>query len=125
MTDKSLLSVSQLYLEEQRFSQREAQRTLGQRVRLYLLRFVLNVTVVCLLAGAFCLIYYATKVSQNEVRHLRDSLSSGGRRERNAELSVSEWTPQACQPLPAVPAPHHHHLGQPVPTPSLPQDLLL
>lgn len=68
-SDKPSLSVSQLFLEEQRFSQREAQRTLGQRVRLYLLRFVLNVTVVCLLAGAFYLIHFATNVSQTEVRH--------------------------------------------------------
>lgn len=69
-SDKPSLSVSQLYLEEQRFSQREAQRTLGQRVRLYLLRFLLNLTVVCLLAGAFYLIFFATEVSQTEVRHL-------------------------------------------------------
>lgn len=62
--------MSQLYLEEQRFFEREAQRTLGQRVRLYLLRFLLNVTVVCLLSGAFYLIYFVTRVSQNEVRHL-------------------------------------------------------
>lgn len=69
-SDKPSLSVSQLYLEEQRYYQREAQRTLGQRVRLYLLRFLFNLTVVCLLAGAFYLIYFATSVSQNEVRNL-------------------------------------------------------
>lgn len=58
-----------LFLEEQSFSQRAAQRTLGQKVRLYLFRFVLNVTVLCLLAGAFFLIYFATLTSQNESGH--------------------------------------------------------
>lgn len=77
-SDKLFVSVLQLYLEEQRFSQHEAQRTLGQKVRLYLLRLLLNVTVLCLLCGAFYLIYFATIVSQNEVRHSRDSLHSGG-----------------------------------------------
>lgn len=61
--------VPQLFLEEQNFSLREAQRTLGQRVRLYLLRFILNVIVLFLLGGAFYLIHYAIKTSQNEVRH--------------------------------------------------------
>ncbi|XP_018520292.1 LOW QUALITY PROTEIN: transmembrane channel-like protein 7 [Lates calcarifer] len=55
-----------LLLEEQNFSLREAQRTLGQRVRLYLLRFILNVLIVSLLGGAFYLIYTATVRSQND-----------------------------------------------------------
>lgn len=55
-----------LFIDEQTFSLREAQRTLGQWVRLYLLRFILNLFVVALLGGAFCLIYYATKTSQSE-----------------------------------------------------------
>ncbi|XP_055358665.1 transmembrane channel-like protein 7 isoform X2 [Betta splendens] len=50
-----------LFLEEQSFSLRVAQRTLCQRVRLYLLRFVLNMLVLCLLGGAFSLIYFAIK----------------------------------------------------------------
>ncbi|XP_029295123.1 transmembrane channel-like protein 7 isoform X2 [Cottoperca gobio] len=58
-----------LFLEEQSFSLREAQRTLGQRVRLYLLRFVLNLLVLTLLGGAFSLIYFATKTSQDERDH--------------------------------------------------------
>ncbi|KAL7405270.1 hypothetical protein ABVT39_026352 [Epinephelus coioides] len=52
-----------LFLEEQSFSLRESQRTLGQRVRLYLLRFVLNLLVLSLLSGAFYLIYFATERS--------------------------------------------------------------
>ncbi|XP_056227612.1 transmembrane channel-like protein 7 [Seriola aureovittata] len=55
-----------LFLEEQSFSLRESQRTLGQRVRLYLLRFILNVLVLSLLGGSFCLIYFATKTSLND-----------------------------------------------------------
>ncbi|XP_068585178.1 transmembrane channel-like protein 7 [Cebidichthys violaceus] len=58
-----------LLLEEESFSVREAQRTLGQRVRLYLLRFVLNLLVLSLLGGAFYLIYFATKTSQYESGH--------------------------------------------------------
>lgn len=58
----------QLFLEEESFSLREAQRTVGQAVRLYLLRFVLNLLVLSLLAGAFYLIYYAAKTSQKKVR---------------------------------------------------------
>ncbi|XP_034399071.1 transmembrane channel-like protein 7 [Cyclopterus lumpus] len=58
-----------LFLEEQSFSLREAQRTLGLRVRLYLLRFVLNLLVLSLLGGAFFLIYFATKTSQQESGH--------------------------------------------------------
>ncbi|TKS69094.1 Transmembrane channel-like protein 7 [Collichthys lucidus] len=56
-----------LFLEEQNFSMREAQRTLGQRVRLYLLRVILNLIVVSLLGGAFCLIYFATITSQSMI----------------------------------------------------------
>nr|XP_040041737.1 transmembrane channel-like protein 7 [Gasterosteus aculeatus aculeatus] len=55
-----------LFLEEESFSLREAQRTVGQAVRLYLLRFVLNLLVLSLLAGAFYLIYYAAKTSQKK-----------------------------------------------------------
>ncbi|KAM9362620.1 transmembrane channel-like protein 7 [Symphorus nematophorus] len=58
-----------LFLEEQTFSLREAQRTLRQRVRLYLLRIILNLVVLSLLGGAFYLIYYATKTAQAESRH--------------------------------------------------------
>lgn len=58
----------QLILEEQRFSQREAKRTLGHRVRLYLLRFILNVLVLSLLSGAFYLICFATQKSLAKVR---------------------------------------------------------
>ncbi|XP_072318954.1 transmembrane channel-like protein 7 [Eucyclogobius newberryi] len=55
-----------LFLDEQNFSLREAQRTFGQRMRLYLLRIFLNLIVLSLLSGAFFLIYYATKMSQSE-----------------------------------------------------------
>ncbi|KAF1394843.1 hypothetical protein PFLUV_G00005340 [Perca fluviatilis] len=58
-----------LFLEEQSFSLREAQRTLGQRARLFLLRSVLNLLVLSLLAGAFYLIYIATKTSGDESMH--------------------------------------------------------
>ncbi|XP_070836124.1 transmembrane channel-like protein 7 [Chaetodon trifascialis] len=58
-----------LFLEEQSFSLRAAQRTLGQRVRLYLLRFIFNLLVLSLLAGAFYLIYFATTTSQKESEH--------------------------------------------------------
>ncbi|XP_056892806.1 transmembrane channel-like protein 7 isoform X1 [Takifugu flavidus] len=51
-----------LLLEEQRFSMQVAQRKLGQKVRLYLLRFILNVFVLSLLGGAFYLIYFAIRV---------------------------------------------------------------
>lgn len=40
-----------------------AQRKLGEKVRLYLLRLFLNVLVLCLLGGAFCLIYFAINVN--------------------------------------------------------------
>lgn len=60
---------TQLLLEEQNFSLREAQRTLKQKALLYLLRFVLNIAVLSLLGGAFYLIYFAITVSQNEVSH--------------------------------------------------------
>lgn len=49
-----------LFLEEQSFSLYKAQRTLGVWVRLYLLRFVLNLFILCLLGGAFYLIYFVT-----------------------------------------------------------------
>ncbi|GAA6220228.1 transmembrane channel-like protein 7 [Lates japonicus] len=55
-----------LLLEEQNFSQREAQRTLRQRVRLYLLRVILNMLIMSLLGGAFYLIFSATERSQND-----------------------------------------------------------
>ncbi|XP_030602672.1 transmembrane channel-like protein 7 isoform X2 [Archocentrus centrarchus] len=55
-----------LFLEEQSFSLRAAQRTLGEKVRLYLLRLVLNLVVFSLLAGAFYLIYFATQTSLKE-----------------------------------------------------------
>lgn len=55
-----------LFLDEQSFTLREAQRTLGQWIRLYLLRVFLNLTVLCLLGGAFYLIYFATIMSQLE-----------------------------------------------------------
>ncbi|XP_068176898.1 transmembrane channel-like protein 7 isoform X2 [Antennarius striatus] len=58
-----------LFLEEQSFSLREAQRTLRQRIRLYLLRFILNLFVLSLLAGAFYLIYFSIQASQNESEH--------------------------------------------------------
>ncbi|XP_035516138.1 transmembrane channel-like protein 7 [Morone saxatilis] len=58
-----------LFLEEQSFSLRKAQRTLGQKARLYLLRFVLNLLVLSLLGGAFQLIYFATTNSQPESGH--------------------------------------------------------
>ncbi|XP_070684638.1 transmembrane channel-like protein 7 [Pempheris klunzingeri] len=58
-----------LFLEEQRFSLREKQRTLGQKVRLWLLRFILNLLVLSLLGGAFSLIYFATIASESESEH--------------------------------------------------------
>ncbi|XP_074555085.1 transmembrane channel-like protein 7 isoform X2 [Halichoeres trimaculatus] len=59
-----------LFLYEQHFSLREKQRTLGQRMRLYLLRFSLNVIVLALLSGSFSAIYYATVISQTvDVNH--------------------------------------------------------
>lgn len=62
------LTGPQLFFEEQSFSLREAQRTLGQRVRLYLLRFILNVLVLSLLGGASYLIFISIEASQYEVR---------------------------------------------------------
>ncbi|XP_033831298.1 transmembrane channel-like protein 7 [Periophthalmus magnuspinnatus] len=55
-----------LFFDEQNFTLREAQRTLGQWIRLYLLRFLLNLIVLALLSGAFFFIYFATKMSQSE-----------------------------------------------------------
>lgn len=57
----------QLFLEEQSFSLRAAQRTLGEKVRLYLLRIVLNLITLSLLGGAFYLIYFATQTSLKKV----------------------------------------------------------
>ncbi|XP_061536442.1 transmembrane channel-like protein 7 isoform X1 [Phycodurus eques] len=54
-----------LYLEEQRFSQYEARRTMWQWVRLHLLRITFNLLVLSLLGGAFYLIYFATEKSQS------------------------------------------------------------
>uniref|UniRef100_A0A3Q4N9V7 Transmembrane channel-like protein n=1 Tax=Neolamprologus brichardi TaxID=32507 RepID=A0A3Q4N9V7_NEOBR len=45
-------------LKEQSFSLRAAQRTLGEKVRLYLLRIVLNLITLSLLGGAFYFIYF-------------------------------------------------------------------
>ncbi|XP_027872947.1 transmembrane channel-like protein 7 [Xiphophorus couchianus] len=55
-----------LFLEEMKFNLKKAQRTLGQKLRLYLLRFILNLIVVFLLGGAFTLIYLSTNVSLKE-----------------------------------------------------------
>ncbi|XP_043970213.1 transmembrane channel-like protein 7 isoform X1 [Gambusia affinis] len=55
-----------LFLEEMMFNLRKAQRTLGQKLRLYLLRSVLNLIVVFLLGGAFTLIVFSTNVSLKE-----------------------------------------------------------
>ncbi|RVE75805.1 hypothetical protein OJAV_G00002110 [Oryzias javanicus] len=49
---------------------RKAMRTLGQKLRLYLLRFILNVIVLCLLGGAFYLIHFSTCVSQENANEL-------------------------------------------------------
>ncbi|KAF6739005.1 Transmembrane channel-like protein 7 [Oryzias melastigma] len=59
-----------LLLQEQSFSMRKAMRTLGQKLRLYLLRFILNVIVLCLLGGAFYLIHFSTYVSQEKANEL-------------------------------------------------------
>ncbi|CAG06020.1 unnamed protein product, partial [Tetraodon nigroviridis] len=58
-----------LLLEEQRFSMRVAQRKLGQKVRLYLLRFFLNVLVLSLLGGAFYLIFFAINTSMKKTAY--------------------------------------------------------
>ncbi|XP_067439971.1 transmembrane channel-like protein 7 [Thunnus thynnus] len=55
-----------LFLEEQRFSMREARRTFRQWAHLYLLRFILNLLVLFLLIGAFYLIFFATVKSQSQ-----------------------------------------------------------
>lgn len=57
----------QLFLEEQSFSLRAAQRTLREKVRLYLLRIILNLITISLLGGAFYLIYFATQTSLKKV----------------------------------------------------------
>ncbi|XP_069561144.1 transmembrane channel-like protein 7 [Brachyistius frenatus] len=58
-----------LFLEEQSFSLRAAQRMLGQKVRIFLLRVILNLLVLSLLAGAFYLIYFSTKTSLEATGH--------------------------------------------------------
>ncbi|XP_020786038.1 transmembrane channel-like protein 7 [Boleophthalmus pectinirostris] len=65
-----------LFLDEQRFTLREAQRTHGQWIRLYLLRIFLNLIVLFLLSGAFFLIYFATQMSQSENHKRRHWLVS-------------------------------------------------
>uniref|UniRef100_A0A3Q3DHC2 Transmembrane channel-like protein n=1 Tax=Hippocampus comes TaxID=109280 RepID=A0A3Q3DHC2_HIPCM len=59
-----------LYLQEQRFSQYEARRTVWQRVRLYLLRIILNLLVLSLLGGVFYLIYFAIETSHLLLQYL-------------------------------------------------------
>ncbi|XP_062244704.1 transmembrane channel-like protein 7 [Platichthys flesus] len=56
-----------IFLEEQNFTLRVARRTLGQRIRLYLLRFFLNVVVLSLLGAAFYLIYFAITASLSKI----------------------------------------------------------
>lgn len=116
----------QLFLEEQNFSLRVAQRTLGQRVRLYLLRFVLNLLVVSLLTGAIYLIFYATEKSQHEVKQNPDA-------QRPAVFLWVDFLPLCLlerppllvgQADPPVPSSHHHQPRQPVPALRLPQDLV-
>ncbi|MED6251447.1 hypothetical protein ATANTOWER_030898 [Ataeniobius toweri] len=55
-----------LFLEEQSFSLRKAQRTLKHKVCLYLLRLILNLVVLFLLVGAFCLIYFSGMITRRE-----------------------------------------------------------
>ncbi|XP_032396610.1 transmembrane channel-like protein 7 [Etheostoma spectabile] len=57
-----------LFLEEQSFSLRQAQRTLGQRVRLFLLRSALNLLVLSLLGGAFYLIHFSTSTTTSSYK---------------------------------------------------------
>ncbi|XP_066503999.1 transmembrane channel-like protein 7 [Hoplias malabaricus] len=61
-------------LEEQKFRLKVSQRTLKQKVVLYLLRFALNILVLLLLGGSFVLIYYATIKSQHENLNLHWTL---------------------------------------------------
>lgn len=121
--------VPQLFLEEQNFSLREAQRTLRQRVRLYLLRFILNVIVLCLLGGAFYLIHFAIKKSQIEARHWTSIFFTPQIwwRDWPYELFLSERTsiPLDGQSILSVPPSHHHHFGQPVPASRVPQDVII
>lgn len=56
-----LPSPTQLYLEEQNFHLREAQRTRTQWAALYTLRVTLNLIVLSLFGGAFFLISLATQ----------------------------------------------------------------
>lgn len=67
MEKKHSVSTFQLFLEEHNFSLRKAQRTLGQKVHLYLLRLILNLLVLSLLGGAFALIYFSI-IKSRQVR---------------------------------------------------------
>ena len=53
-------------LEEQGFHQRLSRRTLKQKMTLYVLRVLLNVLVLVLLAGSFCMIFFATQYSKEK-----------------------------------------------------------
>ncbi|KAJ8367527.1 hypothetical protein AAFF_G00315000 [Aldrovandia affinis] len=55
-----------LVLEEERHQQRVSLRTLRQWLQLYFLRGILNFLVVTLLVGSFCLVHYATVISQHK-----------------------------------------------------------
>ncbi|XP_022525629.2 transmembrane channel-like protein 7 isoform X1 [Astyanax mexicanus] len=61
-------------LEEQRFRLRVSQRTLKQKVVLFFLRLILNISVLALLGGSFALIYYATIKSQNKLDNVHWTL---------------------------------------------------
>ncbi|XP_031430765.1 transmembrane channel-like protein 7 [Clupea harengus] len=56
-------------LEEQGFHQRLSRRTLKQKMTLYVLRVLLNVLVLVLLAGSFCMIFFATQYSKEKKEH--------------------------------------------------------
>ncbi|KAI4880724.1 hypothetical protein NFI96_005685 [Prochilodus magdalenae] len=58
-------------LEEQRFRLRVSQRTLQQRVLLYLLRAAVNSLVLLLLCGSFVLIYYASETATSPLEQVR------------------------------------------------------
>ncbi|XP_053114798.1 transmembrane channel-like protein 4 isoform X2 [Hemicordylus capensis] len=61
---KSIRYELQMDLEEEALRRRNAERTTAQRVRLYVLRGLLNILVLGLLGGAFFSIYWATNYSQ-------------------------------------------------------------
>ncbi|KAL1005510.1 hypothetical protein UPYG_G00060020 [Umbra pygmaea] len=71
-----ILNDLKLFLEEEKFHQREARRTLFQWARLYFLRGLLNVIVLALLCGAFILLYYATNLSMNQEQSDNQGLHS-------------------------------------------------